>query len=263
MAPLGHACHVTCNAYVVHLEGILLLGAVVFFICADMAHQSFFSHFTMLDLLTCGGVNVIVLLPMESDRVPVSVQVLNVCVSSTSELAGTVVIVSDGNHYFPVTLVKCLQDLVHCGDVEPGVIVLLNNYITQNLSCEKLVVICLALSVIGFNEATIGTPSEYICPAIVSDEGTKIVTLDSSELCPHCEQKPCEWSVYGPTVVDSVRATHGTMSRSVLGSETCLKNKSCQHDVFTVTTLHLHEVFLFLDMAHTNSITCFIFYFNS
>jgi hypothetical protein len=213
----------------------------------------------MLDLLTCGGVNVIVLLPIESDRVPVSVQVLDVCVSSTSELAGTVVIVSDGNHYFPVTLVKRLQDLVHCGDVEPSVIVLLNNYITQNLSCEKLVVICLALSVIGFNEATIGTPSEYICPAIVSDEGTKIVTLDSSELCPHCEQKPCEWSVYGPTVVDSVRAMHGTMSRSVLGSETCLKNKSCQHDVFTVTTLHLHDVFLFIDTAHTNSITCFIF----
>jgi hypothetical protein len=166
------------------------------------------AHFLLVRMwriLTCGGVNFMVLLPMESDRVPVSVQVLDVCMLSTSELAGTVVTVSDGNHYFPVTLVKCLQDLVHCGDVKPGAIVLLNNYITQNLSCGKLVVICLALSVIGFNEATIGIPSEYICPSIVSDGGTKIGTLDSSELCPHCEQIPCEWSVYGPTVVDSVR----------------------------------------------------------
>jgi len=57
----------------------------------------------MSDLLTCGGVNFMVLLPMESDRVPVSVQVLDVCMLSTSELAGTVVSVSDGNHYFPVT----------------------------------------------------------------------------------------------------------------------------------------------------------------
>jgi hypothetical protein len=45
VAPPGHACHVTCKAYVVHLEGILLLGAVVFFICADVAHQSFFFTF--------------------------------------------------------------------------------------------------------------------------------------------------------------------------------------------------------------------------
>jgi hypothetical protein len=178
----------------------------IFYWCGCGASIIFFSffNFTMSDLLTCGGVNFMVLLPMESDRVPVSVQVLDVCMSSTSELAVTVVTVSDGNHYFPVTLVKCLQDLVHCGDVKPGTIVSLNNYITQNLSCGKLVVICLALSVIGFNEATIGSPSEYICPSIVSDGGTKIGTLDSSELCPHCEQIPCEWSVYGPTVVDSV-----------------------------------------------------------
>jgi hypothetical protein len=42
------------------------------------------------------------------------------------------------------------------------------------------VVICLALSVIGFNEGTIGSPSEYICPSIVSDGGTKIGSLESS-----------------------------------------------------------------------------------
>jgi hypothetical protein len=87
--------------------------------------------------------------------------------------------------------VKRLQDLVHCGDVKPGAIVSLNNYITQNLSCGKLVVICLALSVIGLHEATIGSLSGYICPSIASDGGTNIGSLESSELCSHCEQMPC------------------------------------------------------------------------
>jgi hypothetical protein len=94
----------------------------------------------------------------------------------------------------------------------------------------------LALSVIGFNEGTIGSLSEYICPSIVSDGGAKFGSLESSELCPHCEQIPCEWSVYGPTVVDSVRATHGTMSGIVMGSETCLKTKSYRHDAYCTYT---------------------------
>jgi len=94
----------------------------------------------------------------------------------------------------------------------------------------------LALSVIGFNEGTIGRLSEYICPSIVSDGGAKFGSLESSELCPHCEQIPCEWSVYGPTVVDSVRATHGTMSGTVMGSKACLKNKSCRHDAYRTYT---------------------------
>jgi hypothetical protein len=70
----------------------------------------------------------------------------------------------------------------------------------------------------------------------VSHGGLKFGRLESSELCPHCEQIPCDWSVYGPTAVDSVRATHGTMSGTVMGSETCLKNKSCWHDAYRTYT---------------------------
>jgi hypothetical protein len=107
-------------------------------------------------------------------------------------------------------LAKHLHDLVHCGDVKQGVLVLLNNYITQSLSDDKSVLICLDLTIVGLHDSTIDSPSEYIPPSPNVIEEIEFVGVSSEGVCSHCEQMPCEWLLYGPTNVHSVRATHGS-----------------------------------------------------
>jgi hypothetical protein len=116
----------------------------------------------MSNLLTCGGVKTMVLLPLDSDRVCVSLQVLDVSVESSSNSSRTQVTVSDGVHFFPVALAKHLQRFVDCGDIRWGAFVSVTNYVFQTLSNGKIVIICLDLSVMSIGEAVIGSPSEFI-----------------------------------------------------------------------------------------------------
>lgn len=72
----------------------------------------------MTDILSRGGVKQVVLLPMESDRVPVTVQLLDVVtVESTSQSSRIEVVISDGSHSFQMTLAKRLYEFVHHGEL--------------------------------------------------------------------------------------------------------------------------------------------------
>ena len=187
----------------------------------------------MTDILSRGGVKQVVLLPMESDRVPVTVQLLDVVtVESTSQSSRIEVVISDGSHSFQMTLAKRLYELVHRGELRRGVIVSLQNYIIQSLFDGKMVLICLDLSIVGFDDAIIGSPSEFIPPSVVSSQQIEFVGVTIEGACSHCEQMPCEWMVYGPTIVQSVRASHGSSPNI----DRHLTNKTCRHAAYTTYT---------------------------
>jgi hypothetical protein len=182
----------------------------------------------MSDLLTYDGVKLMLLLPMEADCVPVTVQVLDV----TSQASRVDITVSDGSHCCQLTLAKRLHDLVNCGDGKRGMLVLLKNYITQSLSEEKSVVICLNLSIVGLHDSNIGSPSEC-CPSSPKViEKIDFVGVSCDGVCSHCEQMPCDWLLYGPAIVQSVCATHG----STPNVDRLLKNITCRHAAYSMYT---------------------------
>jgi hypothetical protein len=92
----------------------------------------------MSDLVTFEGVKMMLLLPMDAERVHVKVQLLDVIFQGSK----ADIIVSDGRHWYQLTLAKRLHGLVNSGDLKRGMIVSLMNYITQPLSKDKSVVIC-------------------------------------------------------------------------------------------------------------------------
>jgi hypothetical protein len=161
-------------------------------------------------------------------HVPVKVQLLDV----TSHASRIDVTVSDGGHWCQLTLAKHSHDLVHCGDVKQGVLVLLNNYIFQSLSVDKSVLVCLDLTIVGLHNLTIGSPTEYIplSPNVI--EEVKFVGISSEGVCSHCEQMQCEWLLYGPTIVHSVQSTHGSNPNV----DRLLTNKACRHAAYTSYT---------------------------
>jgi hypothetical protein len=127
----------------------------------------------MSDLLMFDGVKLMLLLPMEADHVPVTVQVLDI----TSQASRVDITVSDGSHCCQLMLAKHLHDLVTCGDVKRGMLVLLKNYITQSLSDKKSVVICLDLSIVGLHDSIIGSPSEFRPPSLKVIEKIEFVGI--------------------------------------------------------------------------------------
>jgi hypothetical protein len=68
----------------------------------------------MSDLLMFEGGKQILLLPMEADHVPITVQLLDV----TAQASRVDATISDGGHWCQLRLAKHLHDLVHCGDVK-------------------------------------------------------------------------------------------------------------------------------------------------
>jgi hypothetical protein len=173
-----------------------------------------------------------VLLPLDSDRVCVSLQVLDVSVESSSNSSRTQVTISDGVHFFPVMLAKHLQRFVDCGDISRGAFVSVTNYVLQTLSNRKIVIICLDLSVMSVGEAVNGSPLEFIPPPTMSKEEIEFIGVTSDNVCLYCEQIPCEWLHYGRSVVDSVRAK----SSSSPSTDISLINKSCRHDAYRMYT---------------------------
>ncbi len=111
-------------------------------------------------------------------------------------------------------------------------LVSLQNYITQSLSKEKSVLICLDLTIVGLHDSIIGSPSEYIPSSPDVIEEIEFVGVSSGGVCSHCEQMPCEWLLYGPIIVHSVRATHGSNPNV----DRLLTNKSCRHSTNTMYT---------------------------
>jgi hypothetical protein len=154
----------------------------------------------MSDLVTFEGVKMILLLPMDAERVHVKVQLLDVNFQGSK----ADIIVSDCGHWYQLTLAKCLHGLVNSGDLKQGMIVSLMNYITQPLSKDKSVVICFDLSIVGFHNSTICSPSEFIPTSTNNSEETEFVGVSSDGVCSHCEETPCEWLLYGPAIVQYV-----------------------------------------------------------
>ncbi len=56
-----------------------------------------------------------------------------------------------------------------------------------------------------------------------------VVSINVVGLCEHCEQNPCDWAVYGHTIVDSVRSKHATVSM-----DECLSNKTFHNAAYTM-----------------------------
>ncbi len=98
-------------------------------------------------------------------------------------------------------LAKHLHDLVNCGDLKWGVIISLKNYITQPLSIDKSVLICLDLPIVGLQDSIIGSPSNFITPSSKNIEEIEFVGVSSAGVCSHCEQSPRKWLLYGPAIV--------------------------------------------------------------
>jgi hypothetical protein len=85
---------------------------------------------------------------------------------------------------------------------------------------------------VGFHNSTIGSPSEFIPTSTNNSEETEFFGVSSDGVCSHCEETPCEWLLYGPAIVQSVRAMHGS-NPSI---DILLTNKACRHAAYTMYT---------------------------
>jgi hypothetical protein len=169
----------------------------------------------MLEALTQGGIELAISLSADKDRVPITLQVLedaNVTnisnSSSTSSVARVEALLSDGKYFSRVVLIKKLHSLVTPKQLHRGAIVQMTNYISQPLDYGKQAVICLDISVLGMSETMIGNPSEYLQPVLPVDSSPEFVGRECDGVCNYCQEDPCDWSLLGRTIVDSVRADH-------------------------------------------------------
>jgi hypothetical protein len=78
----------------------------------------------------------------------------------------------------------------------------------------------------------IGSPSKQLPPSPNVLEDIDIVGVSSDGVCSHCEQMQCEWLLYGPTIVHSVPAIHGSNPNV----DCLLTNKACRHTAYTMYT---------------------------
>ncbi len=169
----------------------------------------------MLEALTSGGIEFAISLSADKDRVPITLQVLEVAnvtssstSSSTSSVARVEALLSDGKYFSRVVLIKKLHSLVTSKQLHRGVIVHMTNYISQPLDYGKQAVICLDISVVGMSETIIGNPTEFLQSVLPIYSSPEFVGRECDGLCNHCQEDPCDWSLLGRTIVDSVRADH-------------------------------------------------------
>jgi hypothetical protein len=158
-------------------------------------------------MLTIHGVECSFSLSLENDRLPLILQVIHVeNVFSDTSLSPVHVEVtfSDGCHRSPMILARGLPDLG--SKLRIGDIVTLTNYISQRLDDNKVVIICLDMTLTDHSLDIIGDPMDFV---MVSEINEPIVFIGSSVtgFCGEFEQNPCDWFLLGPTIVDCVRAT--------------------------------------------------------
>jgi len=118
-------------------------------------------------------------------------------------------LLSDGVHFCSMTLAKRLHTLIQQAQLRRGAVLRLNNYITQPLDEDKLVAICLDVTIVSSVELLIGDPSEFIPISQMDNFAKDFVGNSNGNLCEHCKEEPCDWNLHGPTIVQSVRSSHG------------------------------------------------------
>ena len=159
-------------------------------------------------MLTVRGIKCTFSLPLNQDRVPITLQVLEVeSVTSDSSLSPdrVEVTLSDGVHRSPMILARRLHHLV--SELHQGDIVTMTNYIGQRIDDNKVVVICLDVAVVTASEDVIGNPSDFVLVSATVDQLINFIGTTVDGLCNDCQQSPCDWSLFGPSIVDCVRST--------------------------------------------------------
>jgi hypothetical protein len=189
---------------------------------------------TMVPALTADGIEKLVSSNAVAvvELVPVILQVIaidNPGISSTGQerIAATI---SDGSYSYRVLLATRLHYLVASNQLRIGSIVKFLNYVTQPMSSDVTGVLCLDLSIIGQNDVVIGTPVRYAVPVVDDEVAANFVGSLAEGFCHHCQQDPCDWFLHGPSVVDSVRTSHGIMPINV---DRSVLNKSCRYAAYS------------------------------
>jgi hypothetical protein len=164
----------------------------------------------MFEALKLVGIELALSLSSDNDRVPITLQVLEVTnVSRSSAATSTVARVeaklSDGKHYCSVVLSKKLHYLISSKQLYQGVLVQMTNYISQCVGTNN-VVISLDMIVVGVSETIFGSPTEYLSSSLPSEVPPTFIGTKSDGFCNHCKQDPCEWSSLGRIIVEAVRA---------------------------------------------------------
>ena len=177
-------------------------------------------------VLTDGGIEMLFSLPGDEDRVSITVQLLELKRPTPSRAEATL---SDGVHFCDITFAKQLHKIIAALELQRGSILTMTNYITQPLD-DKLVAICLDASVIGYSESIIGEPSEFVPVPVVNFTKDFVGSVNSeNQHCTYCKEETCDWTLYGPTIVQSVRSAHGTPS-----VHSCSNNKAARFAAYTM-----------------------------
>ena len=92
-------------------------------------------------------------------------------------------------------------------------------------------VICLNVSVVADSVEMIGNPSDFVTVPECITEPALFITSSDVGFFNHCQQNPCDWSMFGRTIVDCVRSTIGT---TVV--DKALINKQCQFAAYQMYT---------------------------
>jgi hypothetical protein len=135
-------------------------------------------HFAAI-MLTVGGVECAFSLTIDQDRIPITLQVIEVELL-TDDCSNTPVRVqvtlSDGIHFSSMTLARWLH---HLGsELHQGDIVMLTNYISQRVRDDKVVIICLDITVVTASEGIIGNPSEFVSVFQSINQPTVVTTAE-------------------------------------------------------------------------------------
>ncbi len=116
-------------------------------------------------------------------------------------------------------------------ELQWGAIMTLSNYITQPIDDENLVAICLDASVAGFSKTLIGDPSEFVSISLTTNLTNNFVANANvkDDICKVCNEDPCDWNVYGRTIVQAVWSAHGNPCVASSSS-----NKACRFNAYSM-----------------------------
>ena len=145
-------------------------------------------------MLTVGRIQCAFTLPLVHDHVPLTLQVLELEIILDGSLTPVRVQItlSDGMHCGSMTLARRLHSLAT--KVRCGAIMRLNNYISQVVKDNIVVVICLDATIVSEAEVIIGKPSNFI---LLSDKSKPSIAFIGSAVdgfCSDCQMTPCDWT---------------------------------------------------------------------
>ena len=188
-------------------------------------------------MLTINGIHLAFSLPLQDERIPLTLQVLRVnVISPTSSAPERVEVTLSDGVYFSVMIFP--QQLHTVGkQLSTGDVVTVIHYIAQHLHSDKVIIICLDVSVLGLSESQIGTPSEFtFIPDGAGAVTTNFIGDDIESYCKDCKATPCEWQLYGKTIYDAVLVYFTNCSPSDIST----RNKSCRFSAYQMYTRAKH-----------------------